>query len=273
MARAIAPVLVGVLVWTALAWGQRPSEAEATALVEKSRDRALAYARSLPDFVCTEVVRRFSEAKPHMAWGVTPVPAARSWTPLDKLTIRLSFFQLSEEHKLILLNGKPTDQTYDSLAGGTTAGEFGGTLYNIFDRDAQTAFQWESWKTVRHHPVAVYRYSVEAAHSHYMVANAAVDDTYRAIVKFHGSVDVDRETGEVLHLTYVADQIPNEVGVDKVSTTVDYDFADVAGRSYLLPSRSETEILSPGLAVMNQMEFRDYRKFSVDSTIEFGKVK
>jgi len=58
-----------------------------------------------------------------------------------------------------------------------------------------------------------------------------------------------------------------------VSTTVEYDFADVAGRSYILPVHSETEIFSPGLAVRNHMDFREYRKFSADSTVEFGVGK
>ena len=278
MTRAFAPALCGLLVWTALAWGQRPSDADAAAIIEKSRDRALAYARSLPDFVCTEVVHRYSEIKPQTR-GPSPstatmqIPAARKWTPTDKLTVRLSFFQQAEDHKLTLLNDKPTDQKYETLAGGTTAGEFGGTLQNIFDRDAQTAFKWERWKTVRRHRAAVYSYSVEAAHSHYLVVNGAVGDTHEAIVKFHGSLEVDRETGEVLHLTYVADQIPKDVKLDKASTSVDYDFAEVAGRSYLLPTHSESEILSAALSVKNDMDFREYRRFSADSTIEFGTGK
>jgi hypothetical protein len=266
-------------VWTAPVWGQRPSEADAAALVEKSRDRALAYARSLPDFVCTEVVHRYSENKlqavrgPSRSTATMQIPAARKWTPTDKLTVRLSFFQQAEDHKLVQLNDKPTDRKYETLAGGTTAGEFGGTLFNIFDRDAQTAFKWESWKTVRRHRAAVYSYSVEAEHSHYLVVNGAVGDTHEAIVKFHGSLEVDRETGEVLHFTYVADQIPKNVKLDKVSTSVDYDFADVADRRYLLPMHSETEILSAALSVLNQIDFREYRRFSADSTIEFGTGK
>jgi hypothetical protein len=40
------------LAWCApLAWGQRPSDADSAALIEKSRQKALDYAQSLPDFV------------------------------------------------------------------------------------------------------------------------------------------------------------------------------------------------------------------------------
>jgi hypothetical protein len=45
-------------------------------------------------------------------------PAVMRWTPTDKLTVKLSYFQQREEHELVLLNGKPTDPKYESLAGG-----------------------------------------------------------------------------------------------------------------------------------------------------------
>jgi hypothetical protein len=275
MTRVFTPALCGLLVWTSLAWGQRPSEADAAAMIEKSRDRALAYARSLPDFVCTEVVRRFVENKAQNATGpnrtarMMQLAAQRRWTPSDKLTVRLSFFQQKEEHKLVLVNDKPTELKYEGLAGGTGVGEFGGTLQSIFASDGQTAFKWESWKNVRKHRVAVYSYSVEAEHSHYLVVNGVPGDTHQAVVSFHGSLEIDRETGEVFQFTYVADQIPKEVKIDKASTTVDYDFSEVAGRTYLLPTHSATEIFSPSLSVRNDMDFREYRKFSTDSTIDF----
>jgi hypothetical protein len=275
MVRTLGPAIVGLMVWTSLAWGQRPSEAEAAAIVEKSRNRAMAYAHSLPDFVCTELIHRYGEGRPQnaqgfrRAGGAMQPPAQHKWNPTDKLTVRLSYFQQQEEHKLVLLNDKPSDLKYEELAGGTGSGEFGGTLFNIFRDDAQTAFKWETWKTVRKHRVAVFVYSVDAAHSRYMVVNGPAADRHEAIVAFHGSLEVDRDTGEVFHFTYVADQIPKVVGIDRASTTVDYDFADVGGRSYLLPAHCETEIISPGLSVLNNSDFREYRKFAADSTIDF----
>ncbi len=279
LTRAFLPALGALLVWTSLAQAQRPSEADAAAIIEKSRDQAMAYARSLPDFVCTEVIRRYAAVRPQptrgpgRSSGMMQSSVATKWTSTDKLTVKLSYFQQREDHTLVLVNDKPTGLKYDGLVGGTGSGEFGGTLQSIFERDAQTVFKWESWKSVRRHRAAVYSYNVEAEHSHYLVVNGVPGDTHEAVVKFHGTLEVDRETGEVLHFTYTADQIPKDVKVDRVSTTVDYDIADVAGRNYLLPTHSETQIYSPGLSVMNEMDFREYRKFSADSTIEFGVGK
>jgi hypothetical protein len=54
---------------------------------------------------------------------------------------------------------------------------------------------------------------------------------------------------------------------------VNYDFADVGGKPYLLPASSETEMLSLELWARNHTEYREYRKFSADSTIRFGEGK
>lgn len=263
-----------------MAWGQAPSDSDAAELIGKAREKALAYSRSLPDFVCTEVVHRFVERSPQTvrallgrSMGASSAPAAAKWTPADKLTVKLSYFQQQEEHKLVLVNDKPTDQKYEALPGGIETGEFGGILQGIFDPATATSFRWESWKNARRHRTAVYTYKVDAAHSRYEVASGAPGDVHSAVVGYHGILEIERETGEVLHFTYVADDIPKDVKLNGVSTAVEYNFADIGGREYLLPSHCESEIHSPTLSVRNVMDFREYRKFSADSSIEFGPPK
>jgi len=272
--------VLGLLALGAMAWGQALSDADAAALIEKAREKALAYTRSLPDFVCTEVVHRYVERDPQTIRGLlgagmsmNTAPAAIRWTPADKLTIKLSYFQQQEDHKLVLVNDQPTEQKYEALPGGVESGEFGGSLAGIFEPATATSFHWESWKNVRRHRTAVYRYEVDEAHSRYEVASGNPEGIRRAIVRFSGVLEIDRETGEVVHFTYVADGIPKGLHLDSVSTAVEYDFADIAGRDYLLPSHCETEIHSPKLSVRNVMDFREYRKFSADSSVEFGTPK
>jgi hypothetical protein len=254
--------LVCLLAWTSPAWPQRPSDADAAAAIEQSRQKALAYTRSLPDFVCTEVIRRYVDRRERGEWTLT-----------DRLTVRLSYFQHIEEHKLMLINDQPTNRDFSSLEGATGEGEFGGTLESIFDPQSQAAFRWESWKNVRKHRAAVYSYVVPLEHSRYLLVAGKPGEARQAVVGFHGVLEVDAESGEVLHFTYLADHIPKDLSVSYALTTVDYDFADVGGREYLLPARSETEMRGLNLSVRNQMEFRDYRKFSSDSTITFGPAK
>ena len=279
MMRAFGAALAVMLAWMSLGWGQRPSDGDAAALIEKSRQRALAYAKSLPDFVCSEVIHRYQHvpsANRRMSRdmsSITPIAAPIAWTPTDKLSLKLSYFEQREEHKLVLLNDKPTDLKYESLAGGTGSGEFGGTLRNIFDPHSQAVFHWQAWKNVRRHRAAVYTYNVDAEHSLFEVESGVSGGIQKAVVAFHGDLEIDGDTGEVLHFTYQADQIPKELRLNLVSTSVDYDLADVGGRDYLLPIHARMEIFSPNLSVRNDIDFREYRKFSADSSIEFGLGK
>jgi hypothetical protein len=122
---------------------------------------------------------------------------------------------------------------------------------------------------VRNHRIAVYRYAVSAAKSPYYMRHQNRKD----IVGLHGTVEVDTETGEVWRLTFIAYDIPKRLDVQSFSSTVDYALASVAGRDYSLPARSETETHSTETWARNKMEFRNYRKFSVDSVIDFGTGK
>lgn len=262
----------GLLLCAALAWGQQPSDADSAALIERSRQKALEYTKSLPDFVCSEVVQRYAAPSEQVRLGGSPMPIGvklGAWVHTDTLTVKLSYFQKTEGHKLELIDGKPTDRKYEALGGATSTGEFGGILRTIFDPASRAAFDWEGWKTVRKHRIAVYQYAVSAANSPYYLRHVDL----QAIVGIHGVVEVDTETGEVLQLTCNAYDIPKQLDLQSSTTTVEYDFASVGGRSYLLPVRSETELRSSDIWTRNKMEFREYRKFSADSVIDFGTVK
>jgi len=262
MIRGLRPAFAGLLAATSLAWPQRPSDADADALIVRSREKALAYARSLPDFVCTEVVRRYIDTR-----------RTGRWIPSDTLTIKLTYFQQKEEHTLLEIDDKPTSRNFEGLEGAIGVGEFGGVLRSIFEGQSGTAFHWESWKNVRKHRTAVYAYAVPLERSHYVLETGVPGSSRQAIAGYHGVLEIDSDTGEVLHFTYLADHISKELDLEYAVTTVDYDFADVGGHDYLLPARSETRMRSSRVLMWNQMEFREYRKFSTESIITFGPGK
>ncbi len=278
--RKLVHALTGFLLVSALMSAQKPSSSDAAALIEKSREKSLAYARSLPDFVCTEVISRYKLGGTAGAMRLAPggvatiTNPAPDWLPLDKLTVNLSYFQQHEAHELKLWNGNPTHQTFDSLdIGVTSTGEFGGILRSIFHPDSQTSFRWKSWKDVRRRPVGVYVYQVDELHSSYYVKGGPRGNIRRAIVGFRGTLEIDRETGEVVHLDHVADQIPLELEMSRAVTEVDYDFIEVAGKQYLLPVHSETTMDGKTGSSKNESEFRDYRKFDSSSKVDYGVDK
>jgi len=255
--------IISLLVCGPLSFAQRPSEQDTTALVEKARQKALAYTESLPDFVASEIVRRYAGS---LADGL-------GGHPVDTLTVQLRYFQHKEDHKLILIDGKPAGRTFETVEGTVASGEFGATLGAIFDLATQTAFHWQSWKNLHGRRVAVVGYEVNGAQSHYRLGTGADGGTFVADAGYHGVLEIDTETAEVLHLKYVADHIPESLHLTYAGTKVDYALAGIAGQNYLLPSRSELEMRGPTAWARNVIEFRDYRRFSVDSTVDFGPVK
>jgi hypothetical protein len=231
---------------------------ETARLLERSRSVSLRYVQSLPDFLCTQEIRRFIE-----------LTRPKGWRLLDTLTVKLSYTDRKEDRKLILVNGAPANLEEESVGGLVNIGEFGGMLETIFDPATQTHFQWQSWQTVRDRPAAVYAYDVDRSHSFYMLRHGEHVASEGVVVAYRGLIAVDRETGEVLRLTYEAADIPKDFPMQSASVTVDYDLADAGGRMFLLPCRSETETAANGLKSRNVVEFRDYRKFTADSSIQF----
>jgi hypothetical protein len=263
MKRALCGTCIGLLAWCSLAVPQRPSDADSEALLARSREKAIKYAHSLPDFVATELIHRFTGSEAVKGF----------WTPTDTLTIQVRYFQHKDDHKLMLIDGKSTRQTFETLEGTIGSGEFGTTLRDIFDPASQTTFHWQSWKNVRKQRASVFGYEVNGAHSRYRLGTTADGRALEADVGYHGVVEIDPETGEVLHLEYVADHIPEALHLQYAGNTVDYALTDIGGQNYLLPSRSDTEMRGQSRWARNVTEFRDYRKFSAESTIDFGTGK
>jgi hypothetical protein len=256
------PVFTSIVLVAAAMPAETPDSA---ALIEKSRQISMAYGQSLPDFMCTEVISRYRLGS---ATGMN-----LDWLPLDKLTVSLNYFQQHETHELKLLDGLPTDRKFNSAdIGMTSTGEFGGILTSIFDPASQTSFQWKSSKDVRGRPVGVYDYQVQQVHSKYYVETGRPGKMRSAIVGFHGTLEIDRDSAEVIHLDHVTEHVPSDPEF-KAVTEVDYREVEVAGNRYMLPVRSQMRMDRANSAMKIESEFRDYRKFEVGSKLDFSAEK
>ena len=257
--------LFGLLACAAALWAQAPTPERTSAAIEMSRKVALDYARSLPDFICTQLVDRYVDFD-HSTQRV-------SWRWVDTLTIKLSYFDQREDHTLVLVDGKPSEKSYTDLGGAISAGEFALMQKQVFDRASQADFTWKKWNKAGKRQAATYLYRVDVSHSRFMLDFLTPTGLTQDIVGYHGTLELDRETGNVLSLTYIADAIPKTCPISSSTTTVTYDFAEVGGKQYLLPASSETELQSRELWTRNHAQYRDYRKFSADSSVRFGEAK
>jgi hypothetical protein len=242
----------------AAAQSSTPGEQRRT--LDTARDIAINYSGLLPDFICTEQVQRTDRTSP------TNIKA-------DRLTIQLSYFGQKEKQKLVAMNGSQTGRPLESLDGLITGGEFGSLLLGVFDPSSSANFQWKESSNIRKHRAAVYTYRIARAKSHYLLGHRLESGQMVEVAAgYHGEVVLDSES-RVLRLTASADDMPKDSGILQSSIEVDYDFVAVAGHTYLLPSHSEAHMERSYRQITSAVTFANYRKFEVDSSIDFGSPK
>jgi hypothetical protein len=238
-----------------------PSSEEQGTIINEAREYALNYTKSLPNFLCTQVVRRKAAPAAGMRYDGEP-----SWQSLDTLTLRLSYFEQKEDYKLILLNNQMTTQDYKTLGGATSTGEFGSMLKEIFEPATEARFEWDHWGTLRGRRSMVFRYHVEQARSQWGIDYERKQHIFPA---YHGLVYIDKEMQVVTRVTLEAENIPASFPVHKAETILDYAFVDISGHDYLVPQKSQTDMSADGVLTRNEIEFRLYRKYSAEAEIKY----
>src|SRR5579883_1584287 len=238
--------------------GPPPSATEQRGLIAAARAMALEYAQSLPDFICQETVRRYESN-------------GGAWDLKDTLELRLTYFDRREDYRLIARNGRATSLSYRETGGAVTEGEFGTTLLSIFAPDSETDFHWDHWTTLRHSEAHVFRFRIALERSTYRIAvgRSVRGPVEEVITGQRGLVYVDAASGRIVRVIAESEAIPPDFPVRSSSRTVDYGFARVGDRTYLLPLRAEARIDAGRLQTRNVVEFHDYRKFEGQSTITF----
>src|SRR5689334_8077092 len=141
-----------------------PNSEQQAEIINDVREYALSYSKGLPNFLSTQVVRRYQAGAPGSRYG-SRIGNEPSWQQMDTLTLRLSYFEQKEDYKLIMVNSAPTTQDYKKLGGATSTGEFGSLLRDIFEPATQARFEWDGWARLNGQLVMAFRYQVDQAHS------------------------------------------------------------------------------------------------------------
>jgi hypothetical protein len=68
-----------------------PSSEEQAEIISEARDYALNFSKTLPDFICTQVTRRYGAPAPGTRYGGA-AGSDPTWYPIDTLTLKLSYF-------------------------------------------------------------------------------------------------------------------------------------------------------------------------------------
>lgn len=242
-----------------------PSSVEQAAVISDVREYALNYSHTLPDFICTQVTRRYAAPPPGTKYGGSAGSDPR-WMAIDTLQIRLSFFQRKEQYTVVLIGNKVVNQDYQKVGGSKSFGEFGSLLQEIFEPSTEAHFEWDHWGTLRGQRVMAFQYHVRLDRSKYQLV---VDDRDRIVAAYHGLVEVDPKSHVVLRVTTEAENIPPEFPVKEATDVLDYDYTELSGQKFLLPLKAQ--VLMKGSDAWQRLdeEFRIYRKYSTDSDIKF----
>jgi len=242
-----------------------PNSEQQAAIVEDMRDYALTYSKNLPNFLSTQVVRRYQAGAPGSRYG-SRTSNEPSWQQMDTLTVRLSYFEQKEDYKLILHNSAPTNEDFHKLGGATSTGEFGSLMRDIFEPATQARFEWDGWARLNGKLVMAFRYNVEQSRSQWGIDYERKDHIVPA---YSGRILIDKDTHVVLRVTLNADDLPPTFPVKQATTILDYDYVDLSGNQFLLPLRSETTMNADGILHKNDTEFRLYRKYSAEAEIKY----
>jgi hypothetical protein len=215
----------------------------------------LNYIKRLPDFICTQVTRRYIDPS-----------GLEFWQRDDVITARLTYFEQKEDYKVVLVNNRMTDVSYDRLGGSTSTGEFGSMLKEVFEPATETDFRWERWATLRGRRMHVFAYRVLKSRSQWHVS---YERRLEIVPGYSGLVYVDRDNFAVARISLEAQDIPADFPIQQAGTTLDYDFAEIGGQQYILPLRAVMRMRSGKFLSKNEVEFRMYRKFGAEAIIKF----
>jgi hypothetical protein len=163
-----------------------------------------------------------------------------------------------------------------TINGLTTTGEFGPVLVVVIGDSMQGQVTWARWEQGASDPVAVFRYAVPQAQSHYSVEvpdGAKINDLRPA---YHGEIAIDPETGAVLRVSVVSDLVrPNQM--IQAAILVEYAPVEIGDHTYDCPVHGVAFSKVPVTAAkgdaivvqtqLNDVVFTNYHLFGSESHI------
>jgi VWFA-related protein len=167
----------------------------------------------------------------------------------------------------------------ESTLGLTSSGEFGPILAGVIEDLIHSGVTWLRWEQGIGEPAAVFHYTVAANQSHFRMG-VTVDGRVQSISPaYHGEIEIDPATGQILRLSEVADPTPGQ-GVMRAARAVDYAPVKIGDQNYIVPVRgiaysmipvpslgATDEASEPMQVNLNDVEFTHYHEFRSEARI------
>jgi hypothetical protein len=227
--------------------------------IEQAREAAFAFSETLPNYIVKQYTTRYATGGGR--GGRT------SWQALDQVTADVIDENGTEQYKNILINGRPPVRDVER-SGSWSKGEFSSLLQDLFSPRTNADFHNKRNATIVNRAAWEYAFTVEQPNSHWHVEV----ETGAYMPGYSGEVWIDKENHRVLRIEMSAERMPSSFPLDQVEWAVDYDYVPIGESRYLLPVHSETLSCERGTnqCSRNVIDFRNYRKFTADSSITFA---
>lgn len=230
------------------------------ALLERARQWALSFTRKLPDFVCTQITKRFDNQ-------------GQEDTALKKrhdIVTKVQFVAGAESYLTLTVDGKPSQRHIREISG---MGEFGSTLQALFRPDSPARFFHEGESLVDGQPAVVF--AVTHPSGYQLYTGVLHDGTLQNFVRvgYEGHIHIAKESAAVLR---VAGKrifgVPADFPVRQARFQIDYGPVDIEGNTHWLPVRSRDVLVGRrGWINQNENKWMNYRRFATRTTLDFGK--
>jgi hypothetical protein len=230
-------------------------------LIRKAADTALDFTETLPNYVCQELMSRYqSESRP------------ANWQALDVVGTEVIYENGKEDYRKVTVNGRLVNKKLEEVGGSWSTGEFGTVLISLFSPGTAADFHYRKDARIAGILTKEYDFTVTHARSNWRISMASqvYDPGYS------GTVWIDPAIARVMRIEMSARSFPSDFPTDDVESATDYEYIRLGdAKQYLLPVHSETLSCQRGTNDCNRnvIDFRNYRKYTGESTITFGDPK
>jgi hypothetical protein len=230
--------------------------------IDQAREAAFSFSETLPNYVVKQFTTRYMTA---VARG-----GKTTWQALDNVTADVIEEDGNEKYKNILVNGKPPLRDVEKT-GSWSRGEFSSLQLDVLSPLTNADFHGKRTTTIVNRAAFRFDFSVAQPNSHWHVESEG--QSYQPA--YTGSIWIDKENYRVLRIELSAQSMPREFPLDQVESAVDYDYVLIGEGKYLLPTHSEALSCAHGATncTRNVIEFRNYKKFTADTSITFEADK
>jgi hypothetical protein len=244
-----------------------PDRAAQKEMLSRAVDYVVATLHRLPDFLATRHLKRFEDLEVKRGIDAPVTVRAHGFRRKDRSDAKVVFREGVE-----VIGGDK--ELIRSGLGLTDHGIFGSLLGVVMVDVLKGRVGFDHWEPGPNGPMAVFRYVVGEAMSHYTLSYCCYRGSnglmrnYHATPPYHGELAIDPETGAILRLLIKTDLNPGllrnvEPNPDKplqrADVVVEYGSVPIGGNRYVVPLQSVSVLTSLTLAPGELQRDRDGR--------------